>query len=354
MINSYLEIQIPFVSSQRFILSKKKSKIYQMQQVAQLQILFKSYLSDHQFSQSPKGLYDPVNYILSLGGKRLRPVLLLMGCNLFDDEVNQALPAAYAVEIFHNFSLLHDDIMDEAPLRRGHPTVHVKYNQNTGILSGDVMLVYAYEFLAQLGEKVNILKVLKIFNQLAIGVCEGQQYDMDFEQRDDVTIDEYLKMIEQKTAVLIAGGLQIGALIGGASKEDAQHLYEFGRNVGIAFQLQDDILDTFGDPEKFGKKVGGDIAQNKKTFLLLKAYECCDEQQAKQLRILMNKGTQDEEGKINEVKSIFNELEIRQQSEQLMETYLQLAFSHLEKVEVGEIRKKPLKDLANQLMGREI
>ena len=349
-----LDFKITFVCSCFFILSKKNSKFYKMYQVAELQTLFKKYLSENQFDQAPQGLYEPINYILNLGGKRLRPVLLLMGCNLFDTNVTQALPASYAFEIFHNFSLLHDDIMDEAPLRRGQPTVHVKYNQNTGILSGDVMLVYSYEYLLQLKDKVNISTIIKIFNQVAIEVCEGQQHDMDFETRDDVTIPEYLKMIEQKTAALIAGGLKMGAIIGGASESDADHLYEFGRNIGIAFQLQDDILDTFGDPEKFGKKVGGDIIQNKKTFLVLKTLEIGNDEESDQLSKLMTTETVDEDAKIKAVKSIFNKLEIRQISENLMEEYLATAFDHLNKVEIDEDRKYPLKNLANQLMGREV
>ncbi len=325
-----------------------------MQQVAELQSLFKIYLDESQFHQEPKGLYEPINYILSLGGKRLRPVLLLMGCNLFNDNIAQALPASFAIEIFHNFSLLHDDIMDEAPLRRGKPTVHVKYNQNTGILSGDVMLVYAYEYFLQLNDKSKVPDVIKTFNKVAIEVCEGQQYDMDFETRDDVLIDEYLKMIELKTAVLIAGGLKIGAIIGGASDEDANHLYEFGRNIGIAFQLQDDILDTFGDPEKFGKKVGGDIVQNKKTFLVLKALELGNENQLERLLSLMNIDSTDEETKINAVKLIFNELQIREAAVQLMESYLAIAFEHLAEVNVPEEKKEILINLSNELMGREV
>ena len=325
-----------------------------MQDVVELQSLFNKYLNENQFHQKPTGLYEPINYILSLGGKRIRPVLLLMGCNLFNDNIAQALPASFAIEIFHNFSLLHDDIMDEAPLRRGKPTVHVKYNQNTGILSGDVMLVYAYEFLLQLDDEIKIPTIIKTFNQVAIEVCEGQQHDMDFETRSDVSIDEYLKMIEQKTAVLIAGGLKIGAMIGGSSEEDATHLYEFGRNIGIAFQLQDDILDTYGDPEKFGKKVGGDIVQNKKTFLVIKALELGTEDQCARLSDLFNIDSTDENIKIEKVKSIFNELKIREAAEQLMESYLALAFEHLAAVDVADENKKALINLSNELMGREV
>lgn len=325
-----------------------------MQKVTQLQALFNNYLTKNKFVQNPQGLYEPINYILSLGGKRIRPVLLLMGCNLFEEDVEKALPASFAVEIFHNFSLLHDDIMDEAPLRRGKPTVHVKYNQNTGILSGDVMLVLAYEFLLKTKGKVNLPEIIQIFNQVAIEVCEGQQHDMDFETRNDVTISEYLKMIEQKTAVLLAGSLKIGALIGGANDVDARNIYEFGRNIGIAFQLQDDILDTYGDPEKFGKRVGGDIIQNKKTFLVLKALEIGNEEQRMTLAQLMNSTTNDEEEKIEAVKSIFDTLRVRIIAEQLMEEYTAKAFKNLLAIGVIEEKKIPLENLTNQLMGREV
>ena len=244
-----------------------------MRSLSQLQELFQKYISDNQFSDTPTELYDPVNYILSLGGKRLRPILLLMAYNLFKTDVEKALPAAFSVEVFHNFSLMHDDIMDKAPLRRGKPAVHIKYNESTGILSGDVMLIYAFKYLMKLEDQNSLLEIIKLFNQIAIDVCEGQQFDMNFENRTEVTIDEYINMIGLKTAALLAGAMKMGALIAGASDKDAQLLYDFGKNVGIAFQLQDDILDTFGDPEKFGKKVGGDIAQNKKTYLALRAME---------------------------------------------------------------------------------
>ena len=244
-----------------------------MLKLPDLQETFQKYLKENIFNQTPQELYQPVNYILKLGGKRLRPVILLMSYNLFKETVEKALPAAFAIEIFHNFSLLHDDIMDEAPLRRGQPTVHIKYDVNTGILSGDVMLIYAYQYILQLEDQSNIPALMRIFNKVAIEVCEGQQYDMNFETSQEVKIVDYLKMIELKTSVLLAGAMKMGAVIAGAPEKDANHLYEFGKNIGIAFQLQDDILDTFGDPEKFGKKVGGDIAQNKKTYLLLKAME---------------------------------------------------------------------------------
>jgi len=279
--------------------------------------------------------------------------LLLMAAQMFDDKVEKALPAAFSVELFHNFSLVHDDIMDEAPIRRGKTAVHQKYGLNSGILSGDVMLIYVYDYLQKLDADLPRMEILGIFNKLAIEVCEGQQYDVDFETRDDVKIEEYLKMIELKTAVLLAGALKIGCLIGGGSSEDATHLYEFGRNIGLAFQLQDDILDTFGDPEKFGKKVGGDIVQNKKTFLFLKALELADIQTQSTLQSLYFGKNTTEEVKINKVKFIFNELNVRGLSEEIKEMYLEKAFEHLDAVAVPEQRKSDLRILSNQLMGRE-
>ncbi len=324
-----------------------------MRSVEHLQELFLKYLQKELFDQSPIELYEPINYILQLGGKRLRPVLLLMGANLFSEEVNHALPAALAIEIFHNFSLVHDDIMDEAPLRRGKPTVHIKYGQNAGILSGDAMLILTYQYLNQLKNPEQLPSILRIFNQLAIEVCEGQQYDMNFETQESVEIVAYLRMIELKTSVLIAGGLKIGALIGGAGEEDANELYEFGRHIGIAFQLQDDILDTFGDPEKFGKKVGGDIAQNKKTILLLKSMEQATGQDRIDLLTALST-TADPIQKIKKVTYIYNKLKVQEQATELMEDYLRKAFIHLDRVNVPESRKTLLRNLANELMRREI
>jgi len=323
-----------------------------MRTVPELQEQFHSYLADNQFIKSPHGLYEPVNYIMSLGGKRLRPVLALLGNNLFSNMTAQAMPVAYSVEIFHNFSLLHDDIMDEAPLRRGKPTVHIKYGQNSGILSGDVMLIYGYESLMKLKNQTVIPEIISIYNQMAIDVCEGQQFDMEFEEREDVTIDEYIKMIGLKTAALIAASLKMGAIVGGAEKEDAENLSAFGYNIGVAFQLQDDILDTYGDPEKFGKKVGGDITQNKKTFLVIKTLEIANEESSSKLRALMSEETTNEVEKIKAVTTIFDENNIRVISEKLMEEYLAKAFHYLDLVKVSEERKFELKKLANDLMTR--
>jgi geranylgeranyl diphosphate synthase, type II len=320
-----------------------------MRSLSEYHNIFQSYISQHTFNQEPKELYEPVNYILSLGGKRLRPLLALMGYELFDEDISKALPIAAAVEIFHNFTLLHDDIMDSAPLRRGKPTVHAKYGISTGILSGDVMVIFAYEFL----NKIPHPQLLSIFNKMAIEVCEGQQYDMNFETRNDVTIHEYIRMIELKTSVLIAAAFQMGALAGGANEEIAQHLYEFGRNVGIAFQIQDDILDTFGDPEKFGKKVGGDIVQNKKTYLVLKSYELGNPEQTDALHQLMNTPTTDETAKITAVKNIYNQLKIRELAEKAMDDCLNIAFKNIDDTPLSIEKKNYLKTWANELMMRE-
>ena len=325
-----------------------------MQTLSQFQECFQGYLVGNQFYSEPTELYAPVNYILSIGGKRLRPVLVLMSHALFDDAYEKSLPAAFAVEVFHNFTLLHDDIMDEAPLRRGQPTVHIKYDVNTGILSGDVMMIAAYDYLSKVADETKIPALYKTFNKVAIEVCEGQQYDMNFETRDNVTIAEYLRMIELNTSVLLAGAMQMGAIISNASAEDVEHIYQFGRNVGLAFQIQDDILDTYGDPEKFGKKVGGDIVQNKKTYLVLKALEIANESNKNALLSLMTTPTVNELIKIQAVKDIFNELNIRELAEAVKEDYLQTAFEHLAEVSVSEERKSVLTKLANDLMMREV
>lgn len=324
-----------------------------MQTLSQTLEIFNTYLLENQFNGSPRSLYSPIDYIMGIGGKRLRPALLLMSTNLFSENVTQSLSAAFAIEVFHNFSLVHDDIMDEAPLRRGNQTVHHKYGLNTGILSGDVMLIYAYKYLVQQDLGANLKKVIDIFNKVATEVCEGQMLDMDFERRDDVTIPEYIKMIEFKTAVLLAGAMEIGAHIGNASETDAQHLYEFGRKIGIAFQLQDDILDTYGDPEKFGKKVGGDIVQNKKTYLVLKALELSDTTSAAALKTWLSSPTSDETTKIRAVMDIFDVCNVREHAEALMNEFCTDAFRHLDAVSVADERKNELRAVANELMMRE-
>jgi geranylgeranyl diphosphate synthase type II len=318
-----------------------------------IQNLYHEFAKQHPFQQQPQELYEPIDYILNIGGKRLRPALVLMSANLFSDNVENALPAAYAIEIFHNFTLVHDDIMDEAPLRRGMPTIHTKYDTNVAILAGDAMLIYAYEYLLHAPTAV-LGKVIKAFNRFAIAVCEGQQFDVNFENRNDVTIPEYIKMIELKTGALIAGALEIGAYMAGASDEDAYHLYEFGRNIGIAFQLQDDILDTYGDPKKFGKKVGGDIVQNKKTYLVLKSLELADEKTAQQLKLLLSTRPNDEVSKIEAVVNIFNQMEIQKHAGLEKNKYLDLAYEHLAAVKVSEKRKQIVTNFATMLIHREL
>lgn len=324
-----------------------------MQTLSQFQGLFKKYQAAHPFQQQPIQLYEPVDYILSIGGKRIRPILLLMSYYLFDNQVDRVLPAAYSIEIFHNFTLLHDDIMDEAPLRRGMPTVHHKYDVNTGILSGDVMMIYAYEYLLQMDKNLQPLQLLQIFNTVAREVCEGQQMDMNFETQDQVAIDEYLRMIELKTAVLLGAAMEMGAVAAGASEEDAKNAAEFGRKIGIAFQLQDDILDTFGDPEKFGKKVGGDIAQNKKTYLYLRALEVANLEMRTELSQLYFSTDSDENTKIQRVTQIFTDLNIKALATELMQQYQTEAFAHLAAIDVAPKRKKALIDTAELLFERE-
>ncbi len=313
---------------------------------------FITYMEANTFAKSPTGLYQPVDYIMQLGGKRLRPILVLMGYRLFHDSHEPALPLALAVEIFHNFSLVHDDIMDDAPLRRGKPTVHELFDVNTGILSGDVMLISCYEFLLKAPAPV-IPALVRTFNEVAIKVCEGQQYDMDFETRIDVTIPAYLKMIEYKTAALIEGSLKLGAILADSGAENCQLLGAFGRNIGLAFQMQDDILDTFGDPAKFGKKVGGDILNNKKTFLLLKAQELASSQDQAALNHWMSGKAFGEAEKISGVTALFRKYEVLERAAEQMQHYQDQAFKYLEKVGVSSERKQELADLAHELLVRE-
>ncbi len=320
----------------------------------ELQKILSDYVDSERFDRSPRSLYAPVAYIMALGGKRLRPLLTLMGCRLFGRAASDALPAAMAVEIFHNFSLVHDDIMDRAPLRRGQPTVHERFGVNAGILAGDVMLIEAYRYLGQSPPDVPVGRLLEIFNRMAVEVCEGQASDMDFETRLEVTLPEYLRMIEQKTAALIGAALALGAVIGGATREEEKHIDAFGRNIGIAFQIQDDLLDTFGDPGKFGKKTGGDIAQNKKTFLFLKALEMAGTQQRDTLLAHYRGTHSDEAGKIEEVKAIFSDLGIPQQAEAAKAGFQQEAFRHLDAIHAPDDAKAPISEFAEWLFNREI
>jgi len=317
-----------------------------------LQALISSSVNQLSYPDYPAQLYEPISYILSLGGKRMRPALLLMACELFGGDVNKAIPPALAIEVFHNFTLMHDDIMDKAPLRRGKTTVHERWNQNVAILSGDVMLIQGYMLMMQVDNSI-LRQVLDIFNQTAVGVCEGQQIDMEFETRDVVDINEYINMIRLKTAVVLGGALKIGALIGGAPQKDADLLSAFGEQLGIAFQLQDDILDVYGDPEKFGKQVGGDIISNKKTYLLIKALELAQGEQAIELNALLNASHLDNAEKVSAVTRIYNELDIRQYAETAMQTYADKAFEALEQINLPNEHKQYLHHFADGLLVRE-
>ncbi len=323
-----------------------------MHSIEQLQSIINKAIADTKYKEQPPELYEPISYLMQLGGKRMRPVLVLISAELFGGNILKALDAAIGIELFHNFTLMHDDIMDKAPLRRGKPTVHVKWNESAAILSGDVMFVEAYKLMIKVED--NILRdVLDVFSDTASGVCQGQQSDMNFEKRDDVSIAEYILMIRQKTAVLLAGSMQIGALIGGADKEQAALLYEFGENLGIAFQLQDDILDVYGNPEKFGKQVGGDILSNKKTFMLIKAKELAHDLVAAELDLWLNYSMNDPIAKINGITSIYNLLEVRKLAETEMERYVNKALRALDLVSVAGPKKELLRGFAEQLLIRE-
>ena len=319
-----------------------------MKSLQELQILIQKELNTINFPVAPKNLYDPIKYILDIGGKRMRPILTLMAHQLFNSDIEKSLKAAVAIEIFHNFTLLHDDIMDEAPLRRGVKTVHEKWDKNSAILSGDTMLVQSFNLLMSV-EDAYLREVLSTFNKAAIEVCEGQRWDIDFENKADVSIQEYLKMIEYKTSVLLAASLKIGAINGGATTKEANHLYEFGKNMGIAFQLKDDLLDAFGDPGNFGKQIGGDIITNKKTYLYLKALELADEKQkAKLIQYFSDNSERNQ--KVESVKKIFNNLDIPLHTTKLMKEYHQKAIFHLDSVDSDA--KKPLYTFSEMLLDR--
>jgi geranylgeranyl diphosphate synthase, type II len=298
----------------------------------------------------PLQLYAPVTYTLSLGGKRMRPLLTLLAYSLFRKNYERAVDAALALEMFHNFTLLHDDIMDNAPLRRGKPTVWQKWGSNTAILSGDAMLILAYQLLADYAPVV-LKKILPVFNKTALQVCEGQQLDMDFEAAKNVSIADYLYMIELKTAVLLGAALKLGAIISGANEKDAELLYEFGKNTGIAFQLQDDILDVFGETKKVGKQTGGDIISNKKTYLLLKAFELSDRKTEAKLKLLLSE--KNEEKKVVGVIAIYNQLNVKKYAEKEMQKFYKKALLSLEKVNADSKKKKMLTDFTEQLMQRQ-
>jgi len=324
-----------------------------MKTAKEIQDSFESYLQGLDYSRNPDNLYAPIRYVLSLGGKRIRPTLLLMAYNMYSDDIEKVFVTAAGMEIFHNFTLLHDDLMDRADMRRGNLTVHKKWDENTAILSGDGMLVLAYRYLT--GTENNLKgQILDIATETFTGIMEGQQYDMEFETRDDVTESEYIEMIRLKTSVLLAACIKIGAVLGGATESDAALLYDFGEKLGLAFQLQDDLLDVYGDPKVFGKKIGGDILCNKKTYLYINAYLLADaDQKAKLDRWAEYDGT-DEKAKIEGVTRIYDEVGVRRMSEKLIDDLFCQALERLDKVSLQSERKQLLKEYAQSLMNRVI
>ena len=319
-----------------------------MKSIANLHALIEKELEKLEYPNSPPKLYKPIEYVMGLGGKRMRPILLLMAHQLFDENIEKAISPALGIEIFHNFTLLHDDIMDKAPIRRGQQTVHEKWDNNVAILSGDTMLMQAYKLLSDVHNSV-LKEVLTVFNKTANQVCEGQQLDMDFETEKEVSIHDYLKMIECKTAVLLAAALQIGAITANASQKEQNDLYEFGKNMGIAFQLKDDLLDAFGNPEAFGKLVGGDILSNKKTYLYLKSLEVADKNQIIKLKQYFQT-KEKSKAKVDAVKTIFIALEIPQLTTDLMHEYHNRAMQHLDAIDSAN--KAPLLAFSKKLMDR--
>lgn len=320
-----------------------------MQSFEQLSKQFAVHFDQKHFPAEPASLYAPNEYFLKIGGKRIRPVLCLMGNELFDEVTPDAWEMATAIELFHNFTLIHDDIMDKAPLRRGMETVPEKYGANTAILAGDVMLIAAYELMNNVSITI-IRQVQNLFNTTAKEVCEGQQYDMDFEKQESVSFDQYLKMIELKTSALLAASLKMGAILGGAGERNQNLLYEFGKKLGLAFQVQDDYLDAFGDPDKFGKQVGGDILANKKTFLLIHALETTSDSQKKELKKLTQDNSPD---KVGRTLQVFRDCKVDEWALQLKNKFLDQAYEHLEDIAVLSKRKEPLKELAGFLVKRE-
>ena len=314
-----------------------------------LSALFEAQFNKRHFPDTPQNLYDASQYILAKAGKRVRPVAVLMGNELFSEIDSDAYHVANGIELFHNFSLIHDDIMDKAPLRRGLPTVHINYGENTALLAGDVMLVAAYEYLNKI-KTTHLHRIISLFNKTAKQVCEGQQLDMDFEKREKVHMDEYMNMVALKTSVLLATSLQMGAVLGGAGLGNQQHLYEFGKNLGIAFQVQDDYLDCFGDPEKFGKQPGGDILSNKKTFLMIHTMNVASGTQQKELKNIMNADPTD---KVAKVLQLFKDCKADEWAASLKEKYFDVAMKHLEDTAVLNSRKEELKKLARYLLQRD-
>jgi geranylgeranyl diphosphate synthase type II len=321
--------------------------------IAHYQQIVSDYFATASLEKEPLNLYGPIHYILSLGGKRMRPVLTLMAADIFGADCRKALPAAIAVEMFHNFSLVHDDIMDDAPLRRGNQTVHEKWDLNTGILSGDAMLILAYRYFEEY-EPQTFRSLAKLFSKTALEVCEGQQWDVDFEMRNDVTEPEYLKMIEYKTAVLVGAAMKMGAIVANTSQENCDLIYDFGLNLGIAFQLQDDYLDAFGDPATFGKQIGGDIIENKKTYLYLKALEQSNEFEKQNLIQWFSVQPEDNSDKVVAVKNIFRHAGADAATKQAIEDYTYKAFATLEKLDIADDKKALLKNFGESLMQRKV
>jgi geranylgeranyl diphosphate synthase type II len=324
-----------------------------MKAIEQYQSTINEFIAANKFSKFPQELYEPLDYIMALGGKRMRPVMVLMACDLMNGKMEDAVHAAMAIETFHNFTLIHDDIMDNAPVRRGKTTVHEKWNVNTAILSGDVMLIEAYALLMKY-ENDLLRSILNIFNKSAIEVCEGQQIDMNFESRVDVSLSEYIHMITLKTAVVLGASLEVGALIAGVSKKQAQHLYEFGKNMGIAFQLRDDYLDLYADPKKFGKQVGGDVIANKKTFMLIKALELADGNDAIELNQLLQASEFNPIEKVSAIKNIFDKLAIPALLNEEVKHYANFAWQAFEQVDATASNKEMMADFMNGLLAREI
>ena len=314
--------------------------------------LIAEYIQNTEYPKQPADLYDPIKYILSLSGKRIRPVLVLMGAKLFGKEnLQEVVPASIAIEYFHNFSLIHDDIMDRAPLRRGKATVHQKWNDNVAILSGDALLVKAYQELGK-SPSAHIPDLLSVFNKVALEVCEGQQYDMDFEKKSNVSEDDYLNMIRLKTSVLLGGALQMGAILANADQQQQQLIYDFGVNLGIAFQLQDDYLDVYGNPETFGKQVGGDILCNKKTILRIRTEQFLDEESKEEFQKLIDLDTIEDADKVSRMKNLYAKFEVDKYAEDIKSRYMELAYNKLDSIAVSEAQKAELRMLADTLMHR--
>lgn len=324
-----------------------------MRDINSLKQIFLTHLKNNTFKSKPTNLYDPVNYIMKLGGKRMRPTLLLMAYELFDENVEKALDAALAIELFHNFTLAHDDIMDEAHLRRGQPSMHIKFGTNAAILSGDIMMIKSYDLLKKQANDQLWGKVFDVFNRAAIQICEGQQMDIDFENRSDVVAEEYIDMIRCKTAVLLGAAMQIGALLAGSSSRNAEALYNFAIDLGIAFQINDDILDAFGDPDKVGKKIGGDIIQNKKTILWITCQQVMSSEDKLQFESLSGLSADDAEQKVKGIKAIYKKYKIQQKVIGIMKTYFKSAISSLDKLSIEEAKLDHLKHFATNIMNRE-